>query len=231
MPQVDTKTLLRRLFSLPYDANTKPAYGLPDIGTSAALRDDIFSSYSSGERLKLRDFFLVSFSVERSIHSVLGEYPRDAKELPRVILLRSSEGEDIGVLGQIFNEATDDDDDETSSIERGSWLKETHEIHIWARTTAWQRDVLYLACRYLLIRGKQWLHDNGCNHLIFRQGRDGEMFVGQMGDWVHQGVLTVELRTACSWVETSSKPTAIQSTAYDPRTGSGEVEAAAWENE
>lgn len=231
MPQVDTKTLLRRLFSLPYDASTKAAYGLPDIGSTASLRDDIFSSYSSAERTKIRDFFLASFSAERSLAAVAGEYAREVKELPRVILLRTAESEDIGVLGQIFDEATDEDDDEISSVERGSWLKETHEIHIWARTTAWQRDVLYLACRYLLIRGKAWLHDNGCLQVIFRQGRDGEMFVEQMADWVHQAVLTVDLRTACSWIETSSKPTAIQSTAYDPRTGSGEVKAAAWENE
>ncbi len=234
MTQIDTKGLLRRLLSLPYDASTKPAYGMPDIGTNSDLRDAVYSSFTAGEKTQIRDIFLSSFSEEHAPKRILAEFPRSTKELPRVILWRTGETEARGALGQVRG-TEDEDEDEDVEMTYGSILSETHEIHVWAKTSALMRDVLYLAVRFLLLRGKRWLHDQGLLHVVFRQGRDGQMAdesdASQGAEIIHQATITVECETEVSWTIFEPKPETLEGSVVDSRTGSGEFTADRWEDE
>lgn len=187
-------------------------YGLPDLATTPALLADIYQApaYTSQDRTRLASFFLRNIPV-------MGEYPQEAALLPAVFVQRTGSAEQRTLLGDEMGFADDLDDDETAVSVQGTLLNENYQVSIWATGGTEMRDTLFLAVRYLLLRGRHYLHSAGVMGLEMTSGRDGQMFRPQDDPLVlHAADISLSCVVPLEWTTTQEKPEDLISRAYRP---------------
>lgn len=180
-------------------------YGLPDViaGTDSLLSKILTDPpYSAAEQAEWAAWLARIGTIP-----VLGEYRRDAAELPAVFVLREGDEEPArgGYLGDYLGDDEDESTDYTVGTKRGAKLHETLSVQIWAGGAEAPaiRDLLYLVVRELLIRARRYLHSAGMWAVEWTGGKDGQLERPEHNPHlVHmaQGTLTYWLDVA--WIET-----------------------------
>lgn len=184
-------------------------YGFADLAINAELVADIYEEeYDAAGQLKMMTWF-----AERSI-SVIGEYPRGPEQLPAIVVQRVQDSEYArGPLGHAFGPDRSADTNTDISLVWGTRSQETFQISVWALESTAMRDVLYLALKELLFRGRAYLEaPKPIELLTFRGGRDTQQDVGTLKEplIIHQAVLTIEAKTKTTWKESRAKATELK---------------------
>ena len=196
-------------------------YGLPDLGTNAALVENIFGETYSGADLTAIKGWFASQTIE-----VLGEYSRKPSRLPVVFVYRLSDVEDDrSELGDRFGyeNVTATDFDQKFGVR----MKEEVELAIWAHTDPTMRDALYSAVKLMILRGRPFLENYSKNidMVMWRGGRDGQ---GYMGDTdrtpfvIHTATARLVANTRSTWSNTVEIPDELNGTSeYNEWTSEG----------
>ena len=205
MSSVDVK---KRLFDLLNGTlGTTGYYGVADL---AANTNDLISeiyvdpTYTAADRAKIATRFTATPI------SVLAEFPRNNEPLPSVVILRSSDGERPGAaMGDYLGQ----DDDGLNDI-YGTRFNEVLEIHVLAsgKGSRMLRDMLYLAVRELVIRGRPYLMSGGADIPTWRGGKDGQFQQPEFAPHiVHGAYAQIGYSAEMSWaISKSTQPKAYE---------------------
>lgn len=208
MSSVDAK---KRLFDL-YNGSyaTTGAYGFADLAANTdQLVEQIYTAptFSDDDRAQL----VTSFAKWKI--AVRGEFPRDLAQLPCLTILRSSDSEPSGFLGDYKGQATDEITPYKGADIYGTRFDEVVEFHVWAtgKGARMMRDILYLAVRELFVRGRKYLMSAGIITPQWRGGKDGQM---KRPEWqphiVHAGYAQIAYKAELDYIERPERITAFE---------------------
>jgi len=217
MSSVDIKKRVRDLLGGTYAQNGY--YGLPDLVTNtnnlvAGIYDE--AGYSAAELAQL-----ISWFAGQSKIPVLSEFPRTVKDLPAVFVFRQSDSEmEKGVVGDLLAVEDGDDPDLQAREIYGSLMDEQIGVHIWAIESS-ARDILYLAVRELILRGRLWFAAVDCM-CEWKSGKDGQLYDPTAEPHIiHRAEATLACKTSVQWSTQGDKLLDVQV----------EVEVIAWGEE
>lgn len=204
-------------------------YGLGDLYVDTdSISEDIWTAptYTDAERTGIVEK-LAAMQVK-----VLGEYPRSDSQLPCIVIQRLSDAERPEHLGDYLGVAdTSDADDYQEHHQYGSDFNERLQLTIMTggKASANLRDLLYLAVREIVVRGRLYLVAAGVTAVQWADGRDGEMFQRDKAPHIaHQATASIRYINHMTWTEKSTRVTKFRG--YSEEYG-GRVKADEYETE